>query len=297
MKLLLIGHTVKDTIRDGNRISVKPGGLYYSAIAMRNLITPKDEIFLLTSFDTENFELLEEVYSDFNLDFAEEVEKMPGIRLTLYENKERKEEYENISGKLSLEKLFASNIDFDGILVNMITGFDISAEDIQKLREKYKGKIYLDVHSLSRGMNERKERFFRKIPDAQKWYSAADIIQSNEYEIFTLSEETEEIKIAEQVLSDEGKMLIKTMGRVGARAYFRDRGEIASAFVTAIKSKALNQVGCGDVFGTAFFYSYISQRDLLYSLRFANVAAGVVTEYEKFEDYKKLKNDIAKRFY
>jgi len=91
--------------------------------------------------------------------------------------------------------------------------------------------------------------------------------------------------------------LIKTMGRVGARAYFRDRGEIASAFVTAIKSKALNQVGCGDVFGTAFFYSYISQRDLLYSLRFANVAAGVVTEYEKFEDYKKLKNDIAKRFY
>jgi hypothetical protein len=297
MKLLLIGHTVKDTIRDGDKISVKPGGLYYSAIAMRNLITPKDEIFLLTSFDKENFELLEEVYSDFNLDFAEEVEKMPGIRLTLYENKERKEEYENISGKLSLEKLFASNIDFDGILVNMITGFDISAEDIQKLREKHKGKIYLDVHSLSRGMNERKERFFRKIPDAQKWYSAADIIQSNEYEIFTLSDETEEIKIVEEVLSDEGKILIKTMGRVGARAYFRDRGEIASAFVTAIKSKALNQVGCGDVFGAAFFYSYISQRDLLYSLRFANVAAGVVTEYEKFEDYKKLKNDIAKRFY
>ena len=43
---------------------------------------------------------------------------------------------------------------FDGIFINMITGFDINQKQIEDVRKKFKGLIYFDVHTLSRGVSE-----------------------------------------------------------------------------------------------------------------------------------------------
>ncbi len=294
MKLLLIGHTVKDIISYAGKQTVKPGGLYYSLAGLVNLANEKDEIFLLTSFDEENFELLRRFFSKCNRDFAVIVYKMTTVHLTVFEDKERSEEYENITNKLNIEPVLNSGIKFDGILINMITGFELLPEDVGRLKEKFQSKIYFDVHSLSRGMDKNNRRFFRKIPDANEWLGNVDVVQSNENELLTLTDKENEIEIAKEVLSYGPEFLLKTMGRLGVRAYYTNKDEVASVFLPAVKMHSTNHVGCGDVFGAAFFYSYISGKNLIDSLRFANTAAAVITTYEKFEDYENLKNDVEK---
>ncbi len=296
MRFLLIGHTVKDVISFNGETTVKPGGLFYSASGLVNIAGNRDEIFLLTSYDEKNSKMLEPLYSKCNLKFSQTVPQMPTIHLTLFENKERLEQYENITDKLKIENLLDSDIKFDGILINMITGFEITAEDVLRLRKKFSCKIYFDVHSLSRGMDKDKKRYSRKIPDVKNWLSNIDIVQANENEILTLSKQQNEIEIAREVFSYGPKILLKTMGKKGVRAYYLDGEEITSLFLPAIKINSINQVGCGDVFGASFFYSYISGKDLAYSLRFANTGGGIVTNYETFQDYEELKTDIEKRF-
>jgi len=167
MKILIIGHTVEDHIVfQGKAQEVKPGGIYYSASGFHFLKDPEDDIYLCTSIQKENYSLFESVYENFNHEYFSYVEDIPVIHLNVFEKKERHERYENITDKLTVP--FESLNKFDGIFINMITGFDINVEDIQQIRKNYKGPIYIDFHTLTRGIDENYRRDFRKIPDIEK---------------------------------------------------------------------------------------------------------------------------------
>ena len=89
---------------------------------------------------------------------------------------------------------------FDGILINMITGFDFNLEQIKEIRNVYKGLIYIDVHTLSRGLDKNLKREFRLIPFFNEWASSVDIIQVNESELRTISKKTDELEIVKEVI-------------------------------------------------------------------------------------------------
>ena len=42
--------------------------------------------------------------------------------------------------------------------------------------------------------------------------------------------------------------------------------------VDAEKVQAINKIGCGDIFGVVFFYTYIKDNDVIKSLKTANEA-------------------------
>ena len=48
--------------------------------------------------------------------------------------------------------------------------------------------------------------------------------------------------------------------------YFKNQNEIASYFVAVRKINNPNIIGCGDVFGSSFFYSYIRNKNAIDSL-------------------------------
>src|SRR5690606_27420280 len=114
--------------------------------------------------------------------YFEFVEEIPKVFLKIYENKEREEYYKNITGVLKINYKDISS--FDGIILNMLTGFDINLDQIKKIRENFKGLIYMDVHTLSRGVKKKiingKEVFkrdFKKIINFNEWAENVDIIQ------------------------------------------------------------------------------------------------------------------------
>jgi len=293
MKLLLIGHSVEDHIIKNAKEVIQPGGLYYTALAVSSIKAAEDEMFLHTSLKN-NYHLFDDVYSGFNKKYVEELDEVPEIHLTIHPDKEREERYTNITTKLNLPQQY--DFGFDGILINMITGFEIEPEELKVLRNNFGGLIYFDLHSLSRGMNEKLERIFRPVPNKVKWLRCIDILQTNENEIFTLSDKKNINAIASEVLESGVKILIITKGELGVRAYVKNGSEIESVFVSAEKLVVKNKVGCGDIFGAVFFYNYIKDANLLDALLKANRAAGIAVSYDEFFMFKNLKNDVSRRF-
>lgn len=294
MKLLIIGHSVKDIIHSGDRGNVSPGGIYYSVLGALSCNDKENEIHLITSIDDMNRNLYANVYDAINSENVIIRDKIPVVHLKIFDNAERCEFYENITDKLSLEAIKDYN-QFDGILINMITGFDITIDDLLDIRSNYKGLIYLDVHTLSRGIDENNQRIFRLVPDVEKWISSVDIIQVNEHELFTLSSERNELDIIKQMLMQGPKYLILTKGEKGVRVFWLNNGELCSLFYPAIKIETKNKVGCGDIFGSVFFYSYIKNNDLKSSLKKANTAAGCAAGYSDITEFHNLRNDTLSR--
>jgi sugar/nucleoside kinase (ribokinase family) len=264
MKLLVIGHSVLDFIKSDREQKISAGGIFYSISVLNRLKTNDDEIFLCSQFDDETYNHFKPEFEKVNNIFLHKVEKIPRVHLILQKDSERHEAYENITNNLSLS--FSDLNGFDGILINMITGFDITLDQLKQIRNNYSGLIFIDIHTLSRGMNNDYKREFRLIPDFQKWAKCLDIIQVNQNELYTLSQKKNEIEIVEEVFDFGVKVLCVTKGEFGAKVYFKNQNEIASFFVAARKVNNPNIIGCGDVFGASFFYSYIRNKNAMHSL-------------------------------
>jgi sugar/nucleoside kinase (ribokinase family) len=59
--------------------------------------------------------------------------------------------------------------------------------------------------------------------------------------------------------------------------------------------KAVNKVGCGDVFGAVYFYNCIKHKKIHLALEQANLYAGISTTYSEAKDFINLKIDAHER--
>lgn len=293
MKLLLIGQSVEDHIYYKNDYKIKPGGIYYSVSALQSIKDEDDEIYLCTSYRKDD-RLFRDLYEKVKPDYFEYTDIIPKVRLNLCDDREREEIYENITGELSVNTTDLNN--FDGILINMITGFDISLKQMEKIRNNFNGLIYFDVHTFSRGLNDKMEREFRIIPEFDKWLQDIDILQVNSRELFTLMKSADRNEIVKYVLDTNVKYLLETKGNKGAVSYSRNDSELLINEMPALKTDVKNQIGLGDVFGAVFFYSYIKNRILNTALRQAVTAAGCAASYGNIDDFNNLKSDVFTRY-
>jgi sugar/nucleoside kinase (ribokinase family) len=276
MKILLVGHSILDNIEEATQKSIQPGGIFYSTFGINSVKTDNDEVYLITSVNKTYFHLFEKQYKKIHSKYFHEQDCMPEVILKIPPDGERIEIYKNVSLSLPVDIIEDWN-QFDGILINMITGFDITLEQLCYIRSNYNGTIYFDVHTLSRGLDVNMVREFRPVPDADRWLRNIDILQCNENELKTISENGSESQAAEWILSFGVKLLIITKAEKGAVCYQKIGKEMFLYFAEAEKVEALNKVGCGDIFGAVFFYSYISNQNIATSLRLASKAgAGAV---------------------
>jgi sugar/nucleoside kinase (ribokinase family) len=292
MNILLAGSSVEDFIHNGENTINQPGGLFYSASAVDALREEGESFFLLTNMSESQKHLYYPLYNGFETKFVNSVDKLPVIHLTIKEHGERAEKYENLTEKISFDLSSLSEIKFDGILVNLITGYDLEADDLKLLKESLKAPIFLDIHSLSRPINEDGGREFAKIKGIENWLSSVDILQANETEIRCCGDEEVEDLIASNILNLGVKIVLVTKGDLGVRMYYLINNEVNSIFVKAIPVKTVNKVGCGDLFGAAFFLTYLRTNDPIKALYFANVAGAAVSTYKTIDLIKNLKEDI-----
>jgi sugar/nucleoside kinase (ribokinase family) len=295
MNLLVIGQSVEDHIYEGGKITLKPGGIFYSTVALANLVSSEDTLYLCTSVQPEKEQLFESAFRKFNRSFFNYTSAIPVVHLTIHPDKERDERYENINNSLEINTDQLKNI--EGIYLNMVSGSDIHLEKLEEIRNNFKGIIYIDIHTLSRGFDEKGKREFRLIPDAGRWIRQADILQVNESELFTLSDKKNADEIISDVLHSGPMLFILTMGSRGVRVYFIEEGETNSIYISAIKINALNKVGCGDVFGAVYFYYYVKSKNILEALKKANIAAGMTASYTEVSDFTRLNDDVLSRYY
>ncbi len=293
MKLLLIGQSLEDHINYKGRISVKPGGIFYTVLGLKNFISKKDEIILCTSVEKENLKLFSPAYDNLDKTYFQYVPSVPKVILNITDEKEREECYSQVNQNLEIN--IKDHNSFDGILINMITGFDMTSGQLEKIRRSYKGLIYFDVHTLARGLDKDRARKFRTIPCFEEWAENIDILQVNEVEFKFLFDLKNKKEVLNKLFESGIKILLLTKGELGARAYYKRKNEIVSIFISSLKVKTRNKVGCGDVFGAVFFYDYIYNKNIERALLLANTSAGCVASYEDLQNFEKLNKDVYER--
>jgi len=294
MKMMVIGHTVEDHLTVNGEDIVKPGGIFYTVLGLSGIIEKDDSVSINSFIQKENYNLFAGVYNKLETSHLSYVEKIPKVYLTLHDFKERGETYESVSQNLNVDLNGLNN--YDGILINMITGFDITLKQLKQIRKEYNGIIFMDVHTLSRGLDENLRRNFRPIPDAAEWISSVDILQANVSELKTITTKNNELDAAEEILRYGAKIFILTKAETGARIYTLNNNEIFSIFRSSMKIGIKNMIGCGDIFGAVFFYTYIKTSNLYKSLELANIAAGCTASYENLDAFNGLRNDIFTRY-
>ena len=294
MNFLVIGHSVVDKIIDKDRISVKPGGIFYTVVSFLSQIQPEDKVYLCSSIDKESELLFKYTYDKIEKDFLVYVESIPQVELVVNDIGEREETYSRINQNLIMP-IEGLNY-FDGILINMISGYDISLDQLKRLRKNYSGLIYFDVHTFSRGLDENGHRIFRRIADFNEWAQCIDILQTNESELLTLSDQEEEAVIVDELFSYGIKQIIITRAERGATVFFREHNSVKKVHKDSLHTNVVNKIGCGDVFGAVYFYNYIRNKNVILALEQANLFAGIATTYSEAKDFLNLRRDANERF-
>jgi sugar/nucleoside kinase (ribokinase family) len=289
MNFLVIGHSVVDKIFDKDSISIKPGGIFYTVVSLLSQIQIEDKLYLCSSVDKENELLFKDAFDKVEKEYLVYAYSIPKVELNVRIVGERKETYSQTAQNLLLPSDDLSR--FDGILVNMVSGYDISLAQLKKLRKNYDGLIYFDVHTFSRGVDKNLNRIFRRIADFNEWADCIDILQANESELLTLSEQKDETRIVDELFSSEIKQIIVTRAEKGATVFFKDKDAVKKVHKDALQINVVNKVGCGDVFGAVYFYNYIKNKNVLLALEQANLFAGIATTYSEAKDFLNLKSD------
>ena len=204
MDFLLLGQSLEDHIIYNGNTTVKPGGIFYSVLGLKSFLSADDKLFLCTSMGKNKKELFSPLYDDLDKSYFNYVEEIPKVYLNITDEKERGECYSLVNQNLSIDKIINYEV-FDGVLVNMITGFDITLDQLKELRSKFSGEIFFDVHTFARGLEKDGSRKFRIIPGFEKWAENIDILQVNETEFSNLFDLKEEKKIVNKLFEWIGR--------------------------------------------------------------------------------------------
>jgi len=281
MKVLVLGHLCLDVIHPAQGAEIESyGGIYYSVATLASLLEPRDKVVPVFGVHrAEHRAILERLEHFPNVDLSgifpfEE----PTNRVHLYYKRDgnRIECSKDISAPIAFDRI-KRVLAVDAVLINMISGFDITLETMDNIRMAVRGDkipIHFDFHSLTLGLNDAHERRRRPVEEWRRWAFMVDTLQLNEEEIAGLPvEPMSERQIAGHLLTLGVKGVLVTRGERGVSVYRNDQKHVVRTDISGIPANGEGEpTGCGDVFGAAFILHYVRTSDLLASAEFANRA-------------------------
>ncbi len=311
MNYLVIGEPCVDLLhKENGEVFHSYGGVLYSIISLAVLSGNNDSVYPLMNLGEDEFENITNIlksYPKIKLDGVNKVAH-PTKKVHLYISNYRSGKKAKIEHSLAdtytlpfeyIEK-FLPNV--DAILINMISGVDISLDTLKKIRTNFKGFIHMDIHNLVMKTNNEGFREHTNLENWREWCTNTDTIQMNEYEIGTLSrEKRNDYEIAEEILININNLMtgvIVTKGKLGVSGFTRKEKTFGDVKffdldrydVQAIESPHfVDTTGCGDVFGASFTIDFSKTKDFKKGLHYATRIASYKTSVSGIFELNKLK--------
>ncbi len=187
--------------------------------------------------------------------------------------------------------------DCDAILVNMITGTDLSLAALRNLAAAGRAWIYLDFHSLAYAIDEDGRRRLQRPPDWHEWLECAGGVQVNEAEAAVLagspSSEAAVTEFGERVTAEMVDVCNVTAGARGSHLFWRENGRVRYAWISAVRlPRVVDVVGCGDAFAAGFVFTYARTGDALEAARQANRTAAANCTYPGTSGVRELRRTL-----
>jgi sugar/nucleoside kinase (ribokinase family) len=281
MKYGVVGHLCLDVIHlpDGSEVQ-SYGGIFFSLASLANIVDDDDSIYPVFGVGEVDYDEFIERLRVYRNVIIDGIYKFPGltnrVHLFYQDRQERTECSVHIAKPIEFERIKKLlEIGVDGILINMISGFDVELETLKLIRKNFDGYIHFDIHSLTLGVDEKNIRFRRRIKNWDEWLRNVDTVQMNEFEAKSIGEEGwDDDTLAKNILSLGVKAVVITKANLGATVYYIEDG-FKKADLKAYEVEVIDPTGCGDVFGSAFFYKFSKIGNPLISTEFANYVAGL----------------------
>lgn len=189
--------------------------------------------------------------------------------------------------------------ELDGLLVNLVSGVDVTLSSLQDIRKNFDGYIHMDLHNLVMQTFPDGTRRQMPVKDWSSWVSQPDTLQMNESELNILTgDNVTEYQTAEKILrSGNVRSLVVTRGRSGVSLFSMRKNEgsknpeLDKSDVPRIDSpEFIDSTGCGDVFASSYFYKNAEQKlsDMSSALAYANKMASLNASLHGVEDLPKL---------
>ncbi|CUS96031.1 carbohydrate kinase family protein [Candidatus Kryptobacter tengchongensis] len=300
MKYGLVGHLCLDVIHlpDGSEVQ-SYGGIFFSLASLANIVDDEDIIYPVFGVGDVDYDKFIERIKIYPNVVTDGIFKFSGftnrVHLFYQDRNERTECSMHIAKPIEFERLkFLLEVGVDGIFINMISGFDVELETLRKLRSDFNGYIHFDIHSATLGVDEKNVRFRRRMPNWKEWLENVDTVQMNEFEARSIGEECwDDDTLAKNVLDLGVKVMVITKANLGATVYYFANG-FKRVDLKAFKVDVVDPTGCGDVFGSAFFYRYSKTLEPVISAEFANYVAGLNATIPGSTHIDKLKELVKK---
>jgi hypothetical protein len=280
MKFVLVGHfslDVRHTEGDGE--DERMGGLYLATSMLSSRAGRGDVIVPVCGIAREEYSRVAAAFEALPGVSTEALYKTDGPvhRVHLIERPGAAAVVcsRDISQPIPYERL-RRHVAADGLLVNMLSGFDITLETLDQIRiaaREEKTWLHLDIHNLTLGVNERHERFRRPVETWRRWAFMIDTVQMNE----------EEAGMLDATMPDEGTLIghmltlgvkgvVVTRGPRGLTIYTDMQKHLWREDVAVEGGDGRNVTGSGDRFGAAFLYNLLTMKDIPASARSAAAA-------------------------
>jgi len=310
MKFLVIGEPCVDlTHKMTGEIIRSYGGILYSIIGLSVIAKPTDIIVPVINLGEDEYDNVIAILKKYPNISTEGITKKPHKTRVVhlfysYYNSGRNAKFEYRDSDTyavdykSIEKFLEGT---DSILINMITGSDITLETLMTLRQNFPGYMHIDIHNLVMKTNEDGSREQTTLNDWRHWCSNTDTLQMNEFEVKSLSRiKKTEYEIVEEILilqKNNVKGVVITKGINGVSGYIKKEKRFGAETFTDLDKQDISAIenpkfkdstGCGDVFAASFVYEYSKNKDFIKSLYFANRISSYKTSLEGIDELYKL---------
>lgn len=270
-KIAVIGTINCDTVvRPDGRRSRGYGGILYNLIVLSRLGDGRLEIWPVVNVGRDHDKQIRSRISELPKIRSDSVRTVSGPNnhcLLKYENSSDKTEklsgWVGAVGRQQLRKI----VDSDCILVNFISGSDISNANLIWLRSQTRAMVYIDFHSRTLGRRADGTRYLRRPRDWRKTVHCADFLQMNEVEFELLSRQQPDRSRCQRFMETEmnkgAQALLVTLGSRGCLVcYRRGTSIVARQVEPKAAKKVIDTTGCGDVFAAAFLSAVMSEASI-----------------------------------
>lgn len=310
MKIAVIGHICRDIIHPPKGTSaVAPseqwGGITYTLLALSALMDEGDTIVPIFGVGKTDYASLIELLSPYKNINTKAIFPLPGqtnaVHLFYEQGSDSRIECsEHISPPIPFG-IIKPHLDVDGIVVNMISGFDISLETLDQIRMEVRNDgtpIHFDFHSLTLGVDKESKRFRRPLIDWRRWCFMLNSIQMSEEEAHGLaSERYDETTLINQLMPLMVHTLLITRGERGASLIWQKQKKLGRHDVPGIALTSNPETtGCGDVFGAAYLLRSLQTKDPVAAVEFANQVAAINATLHGAEELHRLPDLLATHF-
>jgi len=278
MKLTVVGHLCLDTIdtpsATGGTKAASPvdelGGIFYSIVTLAHLMENGDMLNPVFGVGDGEYERVMDTVATLPRVNPKGIYRFKGktnqVYLSYDTNGAHRIECSNhISQPIPFAKI-KPHLDADGVLVNMISGFDITLETLDHIRMEVRDQrtpVHFDFHSLTLGIDQDAKRFRRPLPDWRRWCFMMNAVQMSSEEAQGLTiERYSEDDLIHQLMTLMVNHLLITRGTEGLTLIEQHNKKLTRHDLPAVPAQVtVDPTGCGDVLGAAYLYFLLKTKE------------------------------------